>query len=122
MIREHHVCVQCGKVFLEYKSNHRKFCSSKCVHASRRVTMTTPEYRALRKIWGDMKRYASKEIAPGTVNCTVDLGWQASFFIFQTWAQVVGYKIGLRFARIDKTKGYEPSNCHFIKEAAKCSS
>lgn len=123
MIKESHNCQQCGKKFLEYKSNNRRFCSSKCVHASQRGAKTTPEYRKLRKIWDDMRCYAAKEIAPGVATAEIDIGWQASFFIFQKWAQGVGFRVGRRFARRDKTKPYEPSNCHFInKEAAACSS
>lgn len=109
-----HICPQCNKEFFAYKVPRRKHCSSKCQHASQRVTRTTPEYRALRRIWGDMRRNAAKEIAPGVPTAEVDVGWQASFFIFQRWASAAGYSTGQRFARIDKTKGYVPNNCHFI--------
>lgn len=121
MIKESHICPRCGKEFFDYKSNNRKLCSLRCAHAaSGDKKVTTEDYRKLRRIWGDMKRNAAKEIAPGVPIAEVDLGWKASFFIFQSWAVASGYVAGQRFARRDKTKGYEPSNCHFIKEAIKC--
>jgi len=115
MVKEDFRCSLCGAPFKDYRSNHRKFCGLKCSHKHQsNVRSAGEEYRALRKIWGDMKRYAAKEIAPGVATAEVDVGWQASFFIFQRWASAAGYSPGQRFARIDKSKGYKPSNCHFI--------
>lgn len=41
--------------------------------------------------------------------------WRNDFAKFRTWAIKNGYKKGLSIERIDINKGYEPSNCKWIK-------
>jgi hypothetical protein len=114
-VMEDFTCEHCSKPFKDWPCTKRKFCSLRCSQSAQRAarTTTTPEYRRLRKIWGEMKRYAAKEIGPGIVNAEIDVGWQASFFIFQRWASNAGYQPGMRFRRKDKRLGYTPDNCEF---------
>jgi hypothetical protein len=39
--------------------------------------------------------------------------WRESFLVFYEWALTHGYRKDLNLDRIDKSKGYSPSNCRF---------
>lgn len=115
MVKEEFLCSLCGKPFKDYRSNHRKFCGIKCSHKHQsNVRSAGEEHRAIRKIWNDMRRYAHTQIG-GFDLCDVDMAWDYSFSLFYQWAVRSGYTAGAKFSRKDKSIGYIPSNCHFIK-------
>lgn len=110
-------CEQCGKTFVAFISDKRRFCSMQCSapHSSRQHGQSRTR---LYDIWSHIKRrclnpnsntykyYGKRRI------CVCD-EWQDSFVTFQSWALSSGYEETLELDRIDVDGDYCPENCRW---------
>ncbi|OHX43429.1 AP2 domain-containing protein [Cytobacillus oceanisediminis] len=114
---------QCGKeivlstIHLIGSKNRRPYKSCGCKQKSRKgKTMKYPDLYAK---WADIidrcynpdRQNYSRFGAKGITVCEE---WRNSFEIFLEWNLANGYDTDLRFSRKDKTKPYEPDNCHWV--------
>lgn len=109
-------CENCGKIFQNYPSNQRRFCSTEC---SRKMPWKKhgQSRTRLHNIWSHMKTRCGCPTSNtyayyGGRGISVCKEWE-SFEVFRDWAMANGYKDTLSIDRIENDKGYCPENCRW---------
>lgn len=115
--RIEYTCGQCGTKFIDYRSNHRRYCSNACAGKNGPKTHGLSKKR-LYTIWCDMKNRCYCKSSPGyeyygARGITVCGDWIKSFKAFRDWALASGYKDHLTLDRRRTTGNYDPRNCRW---------
>jgi hypothetical protein len=112
-------CKHCSKVFKDYPSINRVFCSRPCADAGNRGGLTHGKSRTrLHATWCSMKSRCSSATSPLAKKYYQEKGikvceeWQ-SFEAFESWATSNGYSDDLEIDRKDAGLGYSPDNCRW---------
>ena len=111
----------CGTRMIYYLSNlrngHTKSCG--CLRDEFKRTHGLRKTK-LYRLWTSLKERCYSTNAPsykyyGAKGVTMWSEWKDNVVAFSNWAESNGYTSEAILKRIDKSKGYQPDNCKFLK-------